>query len=1140
MSKDEESESEAESGLVGFYAIAFASGAYIVAYLFVFAQARRRDPEFFAPHRPEGAASKASSFVGLVKTVVRMRDDEIVDSAGMDAFLWVLRARMNVAVGMRCLACAIALSTTFAFANEDANCDRNEETHCTRAGFARTSLLNVPIRDWRMWGVPFAAWIVLPAAIKLVAKYDALASKFAYERAIKEAPINFYAVVMTDLPHSLSTAPKIRAFFARIGLGDAVVQVHPVRSIDWGRAGRKGDDDDEEEEEEEVMDQSHHAVSMKREAEKMKKAFGGALRNIIDNKRKPGVRKLVADYEQALAACARADAMLAILLAKEAAERRSRAENESSLKFLEASMHFASKASKAANSATSKMASLVADDERTACAKARRTAEEKRQALLAYVDDQAEEDEDDDEGLPHCAGAVVVFRRVAEALMASAAPLVVYEDSEVIRSDDDDDDDDREDAAASPEDDEENPPEAAADAQQDHQQQQQQQQQISLQLAIEPAPEPRDIIWGALEHLQPAKVRQRLRDQGNVTKTLTTIYFLVILSATQAAAATALGRYASNPIVAACAGSVPALIQTTFLDLAAEMMRRLAVKCDGIWSQSGIMAACYRDFSPFLLINFMLANLLGGSLTEALQSFGKDPSKLPKLLGAGVVGLAPYFAGFAVLRLAQLLTKSDSGLRVFEYFQTKILVKIAWTKRERDALYAAKPALLAVPASWADLFLCMTLLYTPFGSAPTVCLAVAFLLVDLVFSKYKVSSVYYTQFDTKGAALWPLTVDHAIRSVRVAAFIVFLVMLLVCDKTPPPKSHHTFWIVVVLLLLQFYLRDKAVSIHRKRKLMYLHLKHSRGALPLLAAAAVDQRRAPMTPSSLWGQPHVLPPVDHPTFAKVLPGAKPVPPAEDLEHATCVPGVETIMRLQDDLAAWLERHQRDTRTASTVRVEDERRFSVFSRCTSITSFEGEAYATPRGTIPSDEDDSSSESPTRTIEDDETKLETLLEEEEEKPRSEEEKPRSEEEKPQSEEEKPRSEVEKPQSEVEKPRSEEEKPQSEEEKPQSSSSIELPRVIKHEEDDDDDGDSFSTKEKKKKKRPLDEFLALQLSDPGTINLDQEEVKTADDKSDEFKAQVKEEPDDDNHNVPQHDKAVREQHEAQCATNSTVCGSC
>jgi len=921
---EEESEDSQPDGVIGFFFVAGASAAYIVGYLVVFALCRRRDGRFFAPHRPESEAAGAASFWGFWKAVARLPSSAIEAAAGADGALFVMRARMNMEIGAYCVVCAGIASTIYAFSNEDANCDKNEATHCTRAGFSRISLLNVPLTDWRMWCIPVLSFFTLSRAFHVIAKYDEAASKLAYAAA-KAAPAHFRAVVMTDLPSTLATRDAVQAFFDRIGLGRGVVQIEMIRSLDEGRRVK-------DEPQRSLHAATSSVVDVGKDTLHAAKTLGmdtldiagvGIIKSLVV-KHAPGVRKLVVDYEAALQAAAAADAQLAAAREK----RRSLGGEDATGLFdvVGQSKKMADKAKKAANAATSKVVQLVADDELTAAAKARKFAEEKRRALVDYARD--EDAALGDEGLPPCRAVIVVFSKVAEALMAASAPLVVSED------DDDDDAEQRKEDVEAPK-----PTEHA------------------LHLDISPAPEARDVNWQALEQLRPAKIRQRLNDQGNAIRLALTIWFLVWLGAVQGIADTWIKKI-DHWLADLAASSLPALIQTLMLDLAADLLRRIAVKCDGRYTGSGIEASLYRSFSPFLLCNFMLANLIGGSLTDGLVDFASEPKKLPRIIGKGVVDLAPYFASFAVLRTAQLLTKSETALRVFEFFQARLQIRLAWTQRERDALYAAPPAPFAVASAWADLFLCMALLYVPFGGAVTVLLAATFLCADWIVAKYKVCLAYYTPFDTKGAALWPLAVSHAVRACRLVAFVVFLVALLVCDKRWPGHDdhHHTFWIIVAMLLINLYCRDKANSINRKRSQHYIHLKES-ACLPLLSAAAVDAAGQVVLPSALWIQPHALPPRDHPAFARALPAPeRPVPPLpDDLDQAERdnQDYTQDLLPLQANLAAWLDRHKREAATASAPPPKtDDVAYLTFFHQHSATVFDGDTYTdAPEGSISS---------------------------------------------------------------------------------------------------------------------------------------------------------------------------------------------
>jgi len=296
----------------------------------------------------------------------------------------------------------------------------------------------------------------------------------------------------------------------------------------------------------------------------------------------------------------------------------------------------------------------------------------------------------------------------------------------------------------------------------------------------------------------------------------------------------------------------------------------------------------------------------------------KNPSLFLKQLGIGVIDQAPYFGQVAFLRLVQLLTKSSSGARVYDFFTDKLLMQRCVTKFDLEAIYAPGPIGLAVPASWADLFVLLSIIFAPFGACPTSICCLIFIVSDLFFAKYKICAVYKPTFNNYGAKLWPVYVDHNLRALRLALFLALLIMILICDKNP---KQHTFYVALALIFINFYARDKCIAINRARQKSFFALLHSsRCALPLLAASKIDSKNsiAQHEDPSLWSAPHAL--LDSfvsTTLEQTIPSPDQILSADQTdEEASCSINnndqeTELALDLQAQVNEWVHRHTKQS-------------------------------------------------------------------------------------------------------------------------------------------------------------------------------------------------------------------------------------
>lgn len=360
---------------------------------------------------------------------------------------------------------------------------------------------------------------------------------------------------------------------------------------------------------------------------------------------------------------------------------------------------------------------------------------------------------------------------------------------------------------------------------------------VSPQWTVKAAAEPRETIWRSLESLAPPSARAKTRLLLRLLKAGAFIFWSALVGALAVGVQAALSFLARVPsaelraAITVISGIVPVLLANVLLQLMSSILRVLALKLGGVWSESQAGASVQADYTLFLIVVAFFAPMLATSLWTALLALGESPlSVLPLLAGAVPFSAYPLIQ-LAFLKSVQSLTAMTMLVpAVLRLLKAKLgLARTPFALSELAR--AAKPKSEVVRASWAAWAQLVLLCYAPIApiAAP---FAALYFGASLLEAKLEIGVTGRIHFDSAGL-LATVTARTAARNALIAS-IVHLAVIGLAGSTG--SYGHVFLLIPLPLPVLL-----AISRISTRALHGMHGKAS-GRLPLIEAAVLDQQR----------------------------------------------------------------------------------------------------------------------------------------------------------------------------------------------------------------------------------------------------------------------------------------------------------
>mmetsp|Transcript_24151 Transcript_24151/g.77904 ORF Transcript_24151/g.77904 Transcript_24151/m.77904 type:complete len:839 (+) Transcript_24151:213-2729(+) len=403
---------------------------------------------------------------------------------------------------------------------------------------------------------------------------------------------------------------------------------------------------------------------------------------------------------------------------------------------------------------------------------------------------------------------------------------------------------------------------------------------------VAPAPEPRDILWTALEG---AESDQEIIDQ----KAATGERIKLIIAATWSLILTGLGIVAQYVLKAAeknltgglktlvllVSGFVPGLIAPIMMSLMVLILNNINVAFRGsveCWNGSQLANRTTSDFVFFLqLVGFMVP-LLGAALITSLLEDASDPLKVLKTMAINVPSQGYYFTMIVLVKMAVYMNASTRFVPWVIYkVKDWLLVK---TDFERSQNKKPTPAVFAAAAGWETFAFLLAAVYTQLSPYVPVFMAI-YLVLQVPAMRLELACISKTPHASNGL-LW----RNAVLDTYDCMFWGMVLTLLVLLFGNAPIQ---FAVMLPLVIVHGIVRG------RSRHRFELRSVHgvSRGRLPLLEAAQIDHARGDV--ANLV----IVPAVDH---DKLYAPPSTLPHVHDDKRRAYLPGPPLALEEDDDL------------------------------------------------------------------------------------------------------------------------------------------------------------------------------------------------------------------------------------------------
>ena len=369
---------------------------------------------------------------------------------------------------------------------------------------------------------------------------------------------------------------------------------------------------------------------------------------------------------------------------------------------------------------------------------------------------------------------------------------------------------------------------------------------------VAPAPEPRDVLWTALE---TADSDQEIIDQkaatGERIKFLIAASWGIILVAINWAAQfilTIAQKQLSGglkTIIILISGFVPGLIAPIMMSLMVTILNNLNVAFrSGIecWSFSAVQNRTTTDFVFFLIVVGFFVPLLGSALIVSILDGGAEPIPLFKGMAINVPLQGYYFSMIMIVKMAVFL---NGATRFVPWIVYRLLSAILCkTDFEKSLLQKPQPIVFAAASGWETFAFLLCCVYTQLSPYVPAMMAI-YLGLQVPCVRLDLACISKTPFATNGL-LWRQAVVHTYDCMFAGACLTLLVLLFA-------NWPIHFACSLPLIVIHGIIRGRA---RHRYELRSVH-GAARGRLPLLEAAQVDQSR----PSSVIDT-EILPTMDH--------------------------------------------------------------------------------------------------------------------------------------------------------------------------------------------------------------------------------------------------------------------------------------